>query len=476
MAPRSQPYRIEFPLTAEQAQNIDECFQILFDDLRNGAILIDLSTQVTGTLGVTHGGTGTSTIFTKGSIVFVGTGGVYSQNNSNLFWDNTNLRLGIGTSSPAVTLHAKATAIRIEGSGSDVSVLQFYDNTGTVARGNVGNNAGDVQLVASTGTLLLNGNNRIRAYPNVDSTSAFQFKKADATTAVVDIDTSTPSLDILTQCAVYGTAIPDAVNYERLRLSWDATQYNIFTERAGTGVARQLRIGVGSTSVWVMDTSGNFLTSNSGGSAAIVLGLSGFLKWGSSTGLLYWPATGKLRVTDGNATAGVLLDVTTDGTLLLRKQDDSADGVFSTGGLTLSGKATKYNNITTAGEGIPAIYSEAITLTQIANVTILTYTPPATAGRYVVSGVITTTSSTNTGTVQLTIDYKDSQGTTHTADIMPLTDAAGVTATTKTGASKEFHANPWRFTIDNSATNVVVKAVITGTVSYTGSAHIEQVA
>ncbi|GEM_PF-4255558 len=53
-----------------------------------------------GTLGPGGGGTGTATTFTAGSVVFAGAGGVYSQNNANFFWDNTNLRLGIGTTSP----------------------------------------------------------------------------------------------------------------------------------------------------------------------------------------------------------------------------------------------------------------------------------------------------------------------------------------------------------------------------------------
>lgn len=54
-----------------------------------------------GTLGVTNGGTGTTTQFTQGSVVFAGASGVYSQDNSNLFWDDTNNRLGIGTSPSA---------------------------------------------------------------------------------------------------------------------------------------------------------------------------------------------------------------------------------------------------------------------------------------------------------------------------------------------------------------------------------------
>lgn len=47
-------------------------------------------------LGVTKGGTGTTTQFTQGSVVFAGSGGVYSEDNSNFFWDNTNKGLGLG--------------------------------------------------------------------------------------------------------------------------------------------------------------------------------------------------------------------------------------------------------------------------------------------------------------------------------------------------------------------------------------------
>lgn len=56
------------------------------------------------TLPVTKGGTGTATAFTAGSVVFAGASGVYSQDNANLFWDNANDRLGIGTATPTVKL------------------------------------------------------------------------------------------------------------------------------------------------------------------------------------------------------------------------------------------------------------------------------------------------------------------------------------------------------------------------------------
>jgi hypothetical protein len=67
-----------------------------------------------GTLiGTTYGGTGTSTTFTTGSIVFAGASGVYTQDNTNFFWDDTNNRLGIKTNTPTKTLHV-AGDIRFE--------------------------------------------------------------------------------------------------------------------------------------------------------------------------------------------------------------------------------------------------------------------------------------------------------------------------------------------------------------------------
>lgn len=67
----------------------------------NNAIYSTSSSALTaGTLPVTAGGTGSATAFTAGSVVFAGASGVYSQDNANLFWDNTNKRLGIGTTVP----------------------------------------------------------------------------------------------------------------------------------------------------------------------------------------------------------------------------------------------------------------------------------------------------------------------------------------------------------------------------------------
>lgn len=56
--------------------------------------------------GMSIGGTVTSG--TAGSVLFVDTGPVLAQDNSNFFWDNTNKRLGIGTSSPRFTVDIRS--------------------------------------------------------------------------------------------------------------------------------------------------------------------------------------------------------------------------------------------------------------------------------------------------------------------------------------------------------------------------------
>lgn len=90
----------------------------------------DLSTFTVGILGVARGGTGTGTTFTLGSVVFAGASGVYTQDNANFFWDDTNNRLGIGTASPTSDLSlGGATAARTialerktSGAGSNLTI------------------------------------------------------------------------------------------------------------------------------------------------------------------------------------------------------------------------------------------------------------------------------------------------------------------------------------------------------------------
>jgi hypothetical protein len=68
-----------------------------------------ISSGVTGVLPVENGGTNAGE-FNAGSVVFAGTSGTYTQDNANLFWDDSNNRLGIGTSTPNYKLHIKPSS------------------------------------------------------------------------------------------------------------------------------------------------------------------------------------------------------------------------------------------------------------------------------------------------------------------------------------------------------------------------------
>ena len=103
-----------------------------------------------GTLvGVIYGGTGTATQFTPGSILFSTTAGVYSQNNANLFWDNTNNRLGIGTVTPI-------GSIEVVGTSSPQEIYISRYSTDALTGGFIIRKARGTQIVP--GAIMLNDN------------------------------------------------------------------------------------------------------------------------------------------------------------------------------------------------------------------------------------------------------------------------------------------------------------------------------
>ena len=103
--------------------------QVSVANLTAGRTVSAASLSLTTTpLAATSGGTGTATAFTAGSVVFAGASGVYSQNNANFFWDNTNTRLGIKNSAPTVALEIGTTSqtgnyIQVNGSAADTSYI-----------------------------------------------------------------------------------------------------------------------------------------------------------------------------------------------------------------------------------------------------------------------------------------------------------------------------------------------------------------
>lgn len=94
---------------------------------------LPLSTGITGLLPISNGGTGTTTSFTTGSILFAGASGVYSQNNAQFFWNNSNNRLGLGTASPLAKLSVVGTGYSPNITLTDASTIAWDTSLGQTA-------------------------------------------------------------------------------------------------------------------------------------------------------------------------------------------------------------------------------------------------------------------------------------------------------------------------------------------------------
>ena len=173
-----------------------------------------------GTLGVANGGTGTATAFTTGSVVFAGASGVYTQDNANLFWDDTNDRLGIGTATPSFKLDVsgtlRSTGVATLGTGATTTIATIGDSSTTNTRIiqftraaavtdivniqgiNAGVGAADISLQASGGNVgigtttpgaSLDVNGEVRIYP-ASSPAQMRFGVGSTEKGKLSVDTS----------------------------------------------------------------------------------------------------------------------------------------------------------------------------------------------------------------------------------------------------------------------------------------------
>jgi len=297
----------------------------------------DLSTFTTGTLGVARGGTGTGTAFTAGSVVFAGASGVYTQDNSNLFWDDTNNRLGIGTTSPTYDLSlGGATAARTIG----------LERKTSGAGSNLTVRAGGAQSVLDTagGNLILSG--------GISTGSAYSY--VDIYAAGVALSESSSSDNTPVGVARFG-----------------ATTIALGTTTFGAGLDLTLVSNLLGTTPWTYVigltdssvTSGNGLTIKSG-NAITTSNLSGgtlALVAGNATG------TGSSSITFSTAKAG-----STGATIRTSsvKMTLTGDGVLQIGATGTSSGAIDLIGTT----------SGTVTMTVAATAGTWSFTLPTTAG------------------------------------------------------------------------------------------------
>jgi hypothetical protein len=177
---------------------------------------IGLTTHVSGTLPVANGGTNAST-FTAGSVVFAGTSGTYTQDNANFFWDDTNNRLGIGTTSPSSPLSfANSTGQKITlftNYALGVEPSEFRLATNGIFAFRTGGYTGTERMrIDSSGNLLFNSGYGsaataygCRAWVNFNGTGTVAIRASGNVTSITDNGTGLYTIN-------FTTAMPD-VNY-----------------------------------------------------------------------------------------------------------------------------------------------------------------------------------------------------------------------------------------------------------------------
>lgn len=201
------------------------------------------------------------TLGTAGSVLFTGTGGAVTQNNSNFFWDNANNRLGINTNAPAFSLDVNGT---IRSISSTIGVVDSTPNS----------------------VLLLAANGGAGTITNSAIASIFTGSiDAPTNTAPFITQTSVPSaINVVVQNANYRTFVNASIN--------------LTTAVAGTAQASLVTALSGTTSTV------SVVSAPSGAIAAYIMPVTGFIQPNAT----YWvtnqstgTATATFNVSRSNA-------------------------------------------------------------------------------------------------------------------------------------------------------------------------------
>jgi hypothetical protein len=251
-------------------------------------------------------------------------------------------------------------------------------------------------------------------------------------------------------------------------LAFDRANQDVYLARVGTtdlgiytggtnGVGGTLRFDVSASQITgAVPIVGPFGTSSNVG-----LGISANDGWYGSSGVVKLSLAGAANSAVFTAAAA------------------SVSGTFTFSNAIMSGKATTYANVVTAGWGVPAIQAQARTVGATAAVaSVAAYTVGAADGSFEVScNVLVTTSTLHTFTVTCAYTDESNTGRTLTLNISQITGVF-VTAITNTTGAGAYEGVPMHIRC-KAATTITIATAAGGTyttVTYNVEGMIKQVA
>ncbi|CAM1333033.1 hypothetical protein [Tenacibaculum aestuariivivum] len=189
-----------------------------------------LSSTVTGTQWVDNIGT----TGTTGAVFFAGTDGNITENNSQLFWDISNNRFGIGTNSPTNKLHVSG-AIRAQGIlNSDGTLTEpsyrFNDDT----------NTGIFRPAADEIGLVVGGYEAINIDETSNATKVTINETIELNGPLVDINNTTGTAEQILSSTVTGTQWVDKPGS-----TWLAKNDNLTADKNDTEIYKNGTVGIG---------------------------------------------------------------------------------------------------------------------------------------------------------------------------------------------------------------------------------------
>lgn len=328
------------------------------------------------------------------------------------------------------------------GGGSGTIYGSDNNSGGMVLKANSGTNAGAITMLANSGVVI--GNSSL--------TGILAFAVG------AHVSTFTPQ----TQSVDLNYTLPAAI-----------TTNGYLKTASGGGLSWALITAAEITSgAALTKTDDTNVTLTLGGSptTALLAAASLTLGWTGQLGLSRGGTHADLSATGG--TGKVLQQASTGADITVATVTNLPDAV------TVGNKFTKYNNITTAGNGIWAIVAQARSTGNTGqNTSVATFTPTADGSFIVSANVLITASSNFSFTVQCT--YTDEGNTARTLTMTFSLLAGGATGTTLTnvGGTAPYHGVPVQIRAKaNTAITIKTSATTFTSVTYNIEGMITQVA